>query len=114
MNLLKETKRDILTASFLVLADRFHCTDLVNDIFSLNHSKEVFRSVVSNGSSDLIHQLVDQLSVAEEHIAVEYVRSQKLQNSKIELLDHIVVKRQAQRIASELSQSTAGAAKRKM
>lgn len=114
LNLLKETKKDRLNASFLILADRFHCYDLVNEIFHLNFSREVFRIVVAGRSSDLIHQILDHLDTEQENSAVEYVRYNKVQHSALEVLENIVVQRQAQRIANQLLQHSGLSGKRKM
>lgn len=114
LNLLKETDKDRLNALFLVFADRFHCSHLVDEIFRINCSREVFRIVVAEGSSDLIHQILDHLDVEQEKNAVEYVRYNKVRHSALELLENIVVQRQAQRIAKALPQNTGLSGKRKM
>ena len=114
LNVLSQTNKDRLSASFLVLADRFHCKDLVDKIFHLNYSREIFRIVVIEGSSELIHQILDHLDTEHETKAIEYVRYHKLRHSTLELLENIVVQRQARRISSEVSQSTALNIKRKM
>lgn len=114
LNVLTQTNQDRLSASFLLLSDRFHCTNLVDEIFRLNYSREIVRIVVAEGSSDLIHQILDHLNPEQENSAVEYVRYNKVRHSALELLENIVVHRQAQRIANDLSQSPVVAAKRKM
>jgi hypothetical protein len=114
LNLLKEIKKDRLNASFLVLADRFHCGDLVDDIFRLNYSREVFRIVVIEGSSDAINQILDNLDLDQENNAVAYVRYNKVRHSALERLESVVIQRQAQRIANELPHTETVLTKRKM
>lgn len=113
-SLVDEVKEDGLSGSFVILAHRFHHTDLVDSIFRKYHSPEIFRMAVGDGSELLIHQLLDHLNGNEENTYLHYARHNIRLQRNIELLERIAVQRQAQRICSEIDTVSQTNAKRKM